>query len=359
MSNQYKFDETTGKWLASGAVLSGVNSVNGLAGDVTYLPVGIVTTTSGDVSPPVYAKVYTGDTAPAVPVTGDIWIDSTYGSGTSNILRWRKIAGGGETSLSGVDTSGLTLVYTPGYEQLYINGVLQYRGSDYVATTGTTITGITALAVSDTIEVVAPSALQVGDYYTQAQVAALLALTTPIGTVNPYAGSTAPTNWLICDGTTKSIAANPELANLYAVIGTTYGGTSSSSFKLPDLRGRSPIGVGTGTGLTARALADAVGVESVTLTGAQSGTSAHTHLNTLTGGDHNHTALSFLSDTGSGINALQRAAVAVADTSYNSAGATDNAVVSINNVASVAANAAQAHENMQPSLALNYIIKAV
>jgi hypothetical protein len=169
MSNQYKFDETTGKWLESGAILSGVNSVNGLAGDITLLPVGIVTTTTGDVSPPVYAKVYTGDTAPATPVTGDIWIDSTYGSGTSNILRWRKLAGGGETSLSGTDATGQLLVYTPGYEQLYINGVLQYRGSDYVATTGTTITGISALAASDTIEVVAPSATQFGDYYTQAQ----------------------------------------------------------------------------------------------------------------------------------------------------------------------------------------------
>lgn len=169
MSNQYKFDETTGKWLASGAILSGVNSVNGLAGDVTYLPAGIVTTTTGDVSPAVYAKIYTGDTPPAVPNAGDVWIDSSYGSGTSNILRWRKIAGGGETSLSGTDANGLALVYTPGYEELYINGILQYRGSDYVATTGTTITGITALAVSDTIEVVAPSALQIGDYYTQAQ----------------------------------------------------------------------------------------------------------------------------------------------------------------------------------------------
>lgn len=169
MSNQYKFDETTGKWLASGAILSGVNSVNGLAGDVTYLPAGIVTTTTGDVSPPVYAKIYTGNAAPATPVTGDIWIDSSYGSGTSNILRWRKIASGGETSLTGVDANSQLLVYTPGYEQLYINGILQYRDSDYVATTGTTITGISALAASDTIEVVAPSATQFGDYYTQAQ----------------------------------------------------------------------------------------------------------------------------------------------------------------------------------------------
>jgi hypothetical protein len=129
----------------------------------------IVQTTTGDTGATSYAKIYTGDATPASPTAGDLWIDSTYGSGTSNILRWRKVASGGETTISGTDANGTSLVYTPGYEELYINGVLQYRGSDYVATTGTTITGLTALVVNDTVEVVAPSAAQFGDYYTQSQ----------------------------------------------------------------------------------------------------------------------------------------------------------------------------------------------
>jgi hypothetical protein len=52
---------------------------------------------------------------------------------------------------------------------VFINGVLLYSGSDYTSTNGTTITGLTALVANDTIEVVAPSATQFGDYYTQAQ----------------------------------------------------------------------------------------------------------------------------------------------------------------------------------------------
>jgi hypothetical protein len=71
--------------------------------------------------------------------------------------------------LSGTDDNGTTLAYVPGYEQVYINGVLQFRGSDYVATNGTSITGLTALVAGDVVEVIAPSAVQFGDYYTQAQ----------------------------------------------------------------------------------------------------------------------------------------------------------------------------------------------
>jgi hypothetical protein len=80
--------------------------------------------------------------------------------------------------LSGTDDNGTTLVYVPGYEQVYINGVLQFRGSDYVATNGTSITGLTALVAGDVVEVIAPSAAQFGDYYTQAQADTKYALQT-------------------------------------------------------------------------------------------------------------------------------------------------------------------------------------
>jgi phage baseplate assembly protein gpV len=76
---------------------------------------------------------------------------------------------GGETSLSGNDDSSLPLGYTPGYEQLYINGVLMVRGQDYTATTGTTVTGLTALTVNDVVEVFSVLARTVADVYTQAQ----------------------------------------------------------------------------------------------------------------------------------------------------------------------------------------------
>lgn len=110
-------------------------------------------------------------TEPSSPATGDIWIDSddeVPGIASALNYRWRKIAAGGETSLSGNDTSGLPLAYNPGYEQVYLNGVLQYRGSDYVATTGNTITGLTALVANDTIEVLSFVTAPIGDTYTQA-----------------------------------------------------------------------------------------------------------------------------------------------------------------------------------------------
>jgi len=110
--------------------------------------------------------------APITPATGDIWVDSddTVPSiDSAQFLRWRKTVAGGETSLSGNDDTSLPLQYTAGYEQLYINGVLQVRTLDYTATTGTTITGLTALALNDVVEIFSVVARLVGDVYTQAQ----------------------------------------------------------------------------------------------------------------------------------------------------------------------------------------------
>jgi hypothetical protein len=60
---------------------------------------------------------------------------------------------GGETSLSGYDNASQALSYTPGQEQVYLNGILLVRGSDYTATNGTTITNLSALAADDFVQV--------------------------------------------------------------------------------------------------------------------------------------------------------------------------------------------------------------
>lgn len=66
---------------------------------------------------------------------------------------------------------------------------------------------------------------------------------TPIGTIAPYGGTSDPTYWLICDGRAISRTA---YADLFAVIGTTYGtGDGSTTFNIPDLRGRIAQGAGT------------------------------------------------------------------------------------------------------------------
>ena len=75
-------------------------------------------------------------------------------STTANFTTWKKTMSGGETSVSGTDDNAVTLSYTVGLEQVFINGVLQARGSDYVATTGTSVTGLTALVASDIVTVV-------------------------------------------------------------------------------------------------------------------------------------------------------------------------------------------------------------
>lgn len=64
----------------------------------------------------------------------------------------------------------------------------------------------------------------------------------PVGSLQAYAGASAPTGWLLCNGTSYSTSVYPEL---FSVLGYTYGG-SGANFNVPDLRGRVPMGAGTG-----------------------------------------------------------------------------------------------------------------
>jgi microcystin-dependent protein len=83
-----------------------------------------------------------------------------------------------------------------------------------------------------------------------------------LGEIKLFAGNFAPTGWAFCDGQLLSIAQN---SALFSLLGTTYGGNGQTTFALPDLRGRIPVGFGQGLGLTNRNLGDMSGVESVTL----------------------------------------------------------------------------------------------
>jgi hypothetical protein len=67
--------------------------------------------------------------------------------------RWSKTAAGGETTINGADNNSVTLAYTVGYEQVYLNGVLLVRNDDYVATTGSSLTSVAALTAGDIVEV--------------------------------------------------------------------------------------------------------------------------------------------------------------------------------------------------------------
>lgn len=90
------------------------------------------------------SRIFLGNTTPSYPVSGDFWFDNTGGSApTANFTTYT--ATGGETSV--------TATYTVGFELVFLNGVKLVRGSDYTATTGTSITGLGALVSSDVIDV--------------------------------------------------------------------------------------------------------------------------------------------------------------------------------------------------------------
>ncbi|MBN2979151.1 phage tail protein [Pseudomonas fluorescens] len=93
-----------------------------------------------------------------------------------------------------------------------------------------------------------------------------------IGTIQPFAFNFAPRDWALCAGQTLSLS---QYQTLFALIGITYGGNGSTTFMLPNLQGRLPVGQGGGLGLTPRVIGEVSGTESVTATLAN--LPAHTH----------------------------------------------------------------------------------
>ena len=93
-----------------------------------------------------------------------------------------------------------------------------------------------------------------------------------IGEIVMFAGNFAPRGWAFCQGQLLSIAQNTAL---FSILGTTYGGNGQTTFALPDLRGRTPIGQGQGPGLSSVTLGEVSGVENITLLTTQM--PIHTH----------------------------------------------------------------------------------
>jgi hypothetical protein len=98
-----------------------------------------------------------------------VWTGSTWGSISSaaEIYRYRYTASGGETSVSGPDANGATLSYLVNKEQVYLNGVLLVRTSDYTASNGSSITSLAALASGDILEIITFTSFEVANAVTQ------------------------------------------------------------------------------------------------------------------------------------------------------------------------------------------------
>ncbi len=161
----------------------------------------------------------------------------------------------------------------------------------------------------------------------------------PPGTIVAFGGNEAPAGWRLCDG--AAVPREGMYQALFRAAGTTYGpGDNTTTFNLPDLRGRAAVGAGTGMGLTARPMGRAFGEEQHALTVAEM--PAHNH-----GGTSGVNSTPVWHDRG-GQNYFTNQMVAPA------AGA--NQSIPHTHVIPWEGGGAP-HENMQPSLVVNYIIK--
>lgn len=192
----------------------------------------------------------------------------------------------------------------------------------------------------------------------QRMIGTLLNQACPVGTYRHHAGATVEDGWLACDGQAVSRTVYPEL---FAELGVTYGaGDGSTTFNLPDSRGRTLVDDGTGTDLTARARGDKVGAETHALGVAELPSHTHTTPNHSHSYSHTHTWGQRTTDagtttTGTGVPPHNNAPTGGAiETANQSATTTGNAAPTTN-----ATGSGNAHNNMQPSLVASLLIRAV
>ena len=164
-----------------------------------------------------------------------------------------------------------------------------------------------------------------------------------IGEIRMWAGNFAPKNWAFCNGQIIAIASNTAL---FSILGTTYGGNGTTTFALPDLRGRVPLAQGQGPGLTDRTLGELGGEESVVILTSEM--PAHTHLAALpcdsVATDATQNSGKNNAYCGNDPNEGGKAIFASAANAVMGASPTDSA------------GQGNSHSNIQPSLAVSFII---
>lgn len=194
----------------------------------------------------------------------------------------------------------------------------------------------------------------------------------PTGAVVDFAGSSAPSGWLFCDGSSQ---LRTDFAALFAVVGTTFGAADGTHFNLPDLRGRVSAGLDNMNGTTAQnRITNAIsGIVGTTLggSGGNQSLTSHTHavidpghVHGLSDPTHSHTFVggsAFFAGT-SGVGGGSSQAVLDPGTSFVQGATTDpaptgQAVSSAGSGTSNQATGAGASQNMPPVLMLNKIIK--
>lgn len=158
-----------------------------------------------------------------------------------------------------------------------------------------------------------------------------------IGEIRMFGGSFAPVGWLFCDGSLLAISQYDVLFNL---IGTTYGGDGVNTFALPNLCGRLPIHQGQGNGLSARVIGEMAGAETVTLLTGQ--LPAHSHIPVANQG------------SGGADTPVGNYWSGSSTTPQFAPGSQANTTMNAGAIQPTGGNAA--HDNMQPLLAVSFII---
>ena len=170
-----------------------------------------------------------------------------------------------------------------------------------------------------------------------------------IGIIKIFAGNFAPTGWALCNGQLLPIS---QYAAVFSILGTTYGGDGRTTFGLPNLQSRVPVGMGQGPGLSLYTQGEVTGTENNSLT--VNNLPAHTHTGKLTVSSGNAsqaaaTAGASIATPGS-LNGRSFASTfgfntATPDMALNAASVTTNPTggnIPVNNI--------------QPVIAVNYII---
>jgi microcystin-dependent protein len=155
-----------------------------------------------------------------------------------------------------------------------------------------------------------------------------------LGEIRIFAGDFAPTGWAFCDG--QLLPVSQYLA-LFTVIGTRYGGDGLSTFALPDLRDRVPIGPGEAPGLTPRQLGQSTGTATVTLQEGHLPSHVHALLGAI---DLNDLAQPADAASGMGVQPLYRS----------------DSDTTMHPETLASAGDGQPHNNLQPCLAVSFII---
>jgi hypothetical protein len=179
---------TTNGTTSSWAAVDALPSQTGNAGE-------FLTTDGTTASWAVVAGSLAQPTEPTSPTDGQIWVDTDGTALINQLLRWSKAPANGTTTLSGNDDNSVPLTYSVGYEQVFQNGALLARGSDYTATNGTSISLTNASVTGDIFEVFAAQPVAISDVYTQAQANAAFindSLLTTTGDIIYASGTSTP-----------------------------------------------------------------------------------------------------------------------------------------------------------------------